>query len=222
MDAMLLNDDAPRGRGRGHACSDSVPIAVTSAQRAESDSPIGALSWPRIILVDSDPTRARRRRTALTRCGFPAVDVVHDVDEVNETVNRSAQQRLALVVLAAAADSAPVIAALRAAGCAQIVAISPTREVGRIIRAVGAGATGVMITSGKVDSTGSACGIELSSLQIAIVELVAQGRTNHAIGEELGLPESTVKNQLIKIGCKFHAADRAHIVALGLRAGVIV
>jgi len=222
MDAMLLNDDAPRGRGRGHACSDSVPIAVTSAQRAESDSPIGALSWPRIILVDSDPTRARRRRTALTRCGFPAVDVVHDVDEVNETVNRSAQQRLALVVLAAGADSAPVISALRAAGCAPILAISPTREVGRIISAVGAGATGVMITSGKVDSTGSASGIELSSLQIAIIELVAQGRTNHAIGEELGLPESTVKNQLIKIGCKFHAADRAHIVALGLRAGVIV
>ena len=218
MDAMLLNDDAPRGRG--HACSDSVPIAVTSTRRAESDSPIGALSWPWIILVDSDPTRARRRRVALNRCGFPAVDVVHDVDEVNETVNRSAQQRLALVVLAAGADSAPVIA-LRAAGCARIVAISPTREVGRIISAVGAGATGVMITSGKVDSTGSASGIELSSLQIEIVELVAQGRSNHAIGEELGLPESTVKNQLIKIGCKFHAGDRAHIVALSLRAGVI-
>jgi len=157
----------------------------------------------------------------LNRCGFPTVDVVHDVDEVNETVNRSGQQRLALVVLAAAADSAPVIAALRAAGCAPILAISPTREVGRIISAVGAGATGVMITSGKVDSTGSASGIELSSLQIEIIELVAQGRSNHAIGEELGLPESTVKNQLIKIGCKFHAGDRAHIVALSLRAGVI-
>ncbi len=37
----------------------------------------------------------------------------------------------------------------------------------------------------------------------------------------LGLPESTVKNHLSKIGCKFHAADRAHIVALSLRAGVI-
>ncbi len=217
---MLLNDDAPRGRG--HACSDSVLIAVTSARRAESDPPIGTLPWPRVILVDSDPTRARRRRIALTRCGFPAVDVVHDVDEVDEAVNRCGHQRLALVVLAAAADSAPVIAALRAAGCAQIVAISPTREVGGIIRAVGSGATGVMITSGKVDSTGSACGIELSALQIAIVELVAQGRSNHAIGEELGLPESTVKNHLSKIGCKFHAADRAHIVALGLRAGVIV
>jgi len=156
----------------------------------------------------------------LTRCGFPAVDVVRDVDEVDEAVNRSGQQRLALVVLAAGADSAPVIAALRAAGCARIVAISPTREVGRIISAVGAGATGVMITSGKVDSTGSASGIELSSLQIEIVELVAQGRSNHAIGEELGLPESTVKNQLIKIGCKFHAGDCAHIVALSLRAGV--
>jgi len=186
MDAMLLNDDAPRGRGRGHACSDSVLIAVTSAQRIESDPPTGTLPWPRIILVDSDPTRARRRRIALTRCGFPAVDVVHDVDEVDEAVNRSGQQRLALVVLAA-----------------------------------GAGATGVMITVGKVDSTGSASGIELSSLQIAIIELVAQGRPNHAIGEELDLPESTVKNNLIKIGCKFHAADRAHIVALSLRAGVI-
>ncbi len=222
MDAMLLNDDAPRARGRGHACfPKSVPDAVTSAQRGEADPPTGASSWPWIILVDSDPTRARRRRIALTRCGFPAVDVVHDADEVNETVNRSGQKHLALVVLAADADSAPVIAALRATGCARILAISPTREVGRIISAVGAGATGVMITAGKVDSTGSASGIELSSLQIAIIELVAQGKSNHAIGEELGLPESTVKNNLIKIGCKFHAADRAHIVALSLRAGVI-
>ncbi len=172
--------------------SESARTAVTSAQRIESDPPIGTLPWPRIILVDSDPTRARRRRIALTRCGFPAVDVVHDVDEVNEAVNRCGQQRLALVVLTAAADSAPVIAALRAAGCAPILAISPTPEVGGIIRAVGAGATGVMITPGKVDSTGSASGIELSSLQIAIIELLAQGRTNHAIGEELDLPESTV------------------------------
>ena len=48
-------------------------------QRAESDPPVGASSWPWIILVDSDPTRGRRRRIALTRCGFPAVDVVRDV-----------------------------------------------------------------------------------------------------------------------------------------------
>ncbi len=141
---------------------ESTSIAVTSPQRIESDPPIGTWSWPWIILVDSDPTRARRRRIALTRCGFPAVDVVHDVVEVDEAVNRSAQQCLALVVLAAGADSAPVIASLRAAGCARIVAISLTRELGRIIRAVGAGATGVMITAGKVDSTGTGCGIELS------------------------------------------------------------
>ena len=218
---MLPNDDAPRARGRGRACFEPIPSAVTSAQRAESDPPTGASSWPWVILVDSDPTRARRRRIALTRCGFPAVDVVRDLDEVDKTVNRCGQQHLALVVLAVGADSAPVIASLRTAGCDSILAISPTREVGRIIRAVGAGATGVMVTAGKVDSTGSGCGIELSSLQIAIVELVAQGRTNHAIGEELGLPESTVKNNLVKIVCKFHAGDRAHIVALSLRAGVI-
>jgi len=221
MGAMLLNDDAPRTWTGARMRSESAPTAVTSAQRIESDPPIGRLSWPWIILVDSDPTRARRRRIALNRCGFPAVDVVRDVDEVNEAANRCGQQRLVLVVLAAGADSAAVIAALRTAGCARIVAISPTREVGRITRAVGAGATGVMITAGKVDSTGSGCGIELSGLQIAIVELVAQGRTNHAIGEELDLPESTVKNHLSKIGCKFHATDRAHIVALSLRAGVI-
>lgn len=46
------------------------------------------------------------------RCGFPAIDVVRDVDEVDEIVNRSAQQHLALAVLAAGADSAPVTAAL--------------------------------------------------------------------------------------------------------------
>ncbi len=139
---MLLNDDAPGGRGRwARMCAASVPTAVTSAQRAESDPPTGTLSWPWVILVDSDPTRARRKQIALITCGFPAVAVVRDADEVDEAVNRSGRQRLALVVLAAGADCAPVIASLRAAGCAPILAVSPTREVGRIIRAVGAGAT---------------------------------------------------------------------------------
>ncbi len=126
-----------------------------------------------MILVDSDPTRARRRRIALTRCGFPAVDVVQGVDEVNQSVNRCGQQPLPLVVLAAGADSVPVIAALRAACCARIVAISPTRDVGPIISAVGSGATAVIITSSKAASPGAPSGFKLSPLQRSIVELVA-------------------------------------------------
>jgi len=187
------------------------------------------MSWPWVILVDPDPTRARRMQTALTKCGFPTVDVVHDVGDVGNTVDRS-QQRLALVVLAAGADSAAVLAALRAAGYARILVISSTREAGPIVGAIAGGATGALITSratgalitsGRVSPTSSVSGVELSWLQIAIVELVAQGRSNNTIAAELGLPETTVKNHLVKIERKFFARDRAHIVALSLRAGII-
>jgi len=193
---------------------------VISARRAGSDPPVVPMSWPWVILVDPDPTRARRMQTALTKCGFPTVDVVHDVGDVGNIVDRS-QQRLALVVLAAGADSAAVLAALRAAGYARILVISSTREAGPIVGAIAGGATGALITSGRVSPTSSVSGVELSWLQIAIVELVAQGRSNNTIAAELGLPETTVKNHLVKIERKFFARDRAHIVALSLRAGII-
>src|SRR5206468_972510 len=51
--------------------------------------------------------------------------------------------------------------------------------------------------------------------------LVADGRSNKEIGETLGLSALTVKSHLARIARKLGTGDRAEMVAMAMRAGVI-
>lgn len=62
---------------------------------------------------------------------------------------------------------------------------------------------------------------DLSGREIEVVRLVADGRSNKQIGEELGLSALTVKSHLARIARKLGTGDRAEMVALAMRAGVI-
>jgi len=62
---------------------------------------------------------------------------------------------------------------------------------------------------------------ELSAREVEVLRLVADGRSNKEIGEELSLSAITVKSHLSRIGRKLGAGDRAQMVALAMRAGVI-
>jgi len=50
---------------------------------------------------------------------------------------------------------------------------------------------------------------------------VADGRSNREVGEELGLSALTVKSHLARIARKLGTGDRAEMVLITLRAGVI-
>jgi DNA-binding CsgD family transcriptional regulator len=62
---------------------------------------------------------------------------------------------------------------------------------------------------------------ELSARERDILRLVADGHTNKEIGETVDLPALTVKSHLARIARSLGTGDRAHMVALGLRSGVI-
>jgi DNA-binding NarL/FixJ family response regulator len=62
---------------------------------------------------------------------------------------------------------------------------------------------------------------ELSARERDILRLVADGHTNKEIGELVDLSALTVKSHLARIARKLGTGDRAHMVALGLRSGVI-
>ena len=55
----------------------------------------------------------------------------------------------------------------------------------------------------------------------ALLELVAGGHSNKQIGDTLGLSALTVKSHLARIARKLGTGDRAEMVALAMRAGVI-
>lgn len=62
---------------------------------------------------------------------------------------------------------------------------------------------------------------ELSGREVEVVRLVADGRSNKEIGGDLGLSSLTVKSHLARIARKLGTGDRAEMVALVMRAGVI-
>ncbi|WP_438938453.1 response regulator transcription factor [Amycolatopsis orientalis] len=63
---------------------------------------------------------------------------------------------------------------------------------------------------------------ELSAREVEVLQLVADGQSYKEIGEELSLSALTVKSHLSRIGRKLGTGDRAEMVALAMRAGVIL
>ncbi len=61
----------------------------------------------------------------------------------------------------------------------------------------------------------------LTLRELEVLQLVAEGGSNREVGEQLGLSPLTVKSHLARIGGKLGVDDRAHMVAIALRAGLI-
>jgi DNA-binding NarL/FixJ family response regulator len=62
---------------------------------------------------------------------------------------------------------------------------------------------------------------ELSLREVEVLRLVAEGQSNKQIGDELQLSALTVKSHLARIARKLGTGDRAEMVAVAMRAGVI-
>ncbi|HEX4705205.1 MAG TPA: response regulator transcription factor [Pseudonocardiaceae bacterium] len=61
---------------------------------------------------------------------------------------------------------------------------------------------------------------ELTDRELAVLELVADGRGNAAIARELGLSIKTVRNYLSRIFAKLHLVDRTEAAVQARRAGL--
>ena len=62
---------------------------------------------------------------------------------------------------------------------------------------------------------------ELSGREVEVLRLVADGQSNKAIGVSMGLSALTVKSHLARIARKLGTGDRAGMVAVALRTGII-
>jgi DNA-binding NarL/FixJ family response regulator len=114
------------------------------------------------------------------------------------------------IVLAADGDPFSVRAALAAGVRAFVVSHGPSRASGV------AGAV-----RGPIRGSQGAGVDGLSGREIEVLALVASGRSNRDIGTELHLSALTVKSHLARIARKMGTGDRAEMVAVALRAGVI-
>lgn len=119
---------------------------------------------------------------------------------------------------------------LRQAGWSRCVALSPGDDPYSVRAALAAGVKGFVVTGSTPDGPRPAAGTRgrgtggpegLSAREIEVLQLVAAGRSNRDIGGELSLSALTVKSHLARIARKLGTGDRAEMVAVALRAGVI-
>lgn len=114
---------------------------------------------------------------------------------------------------------------LRAAGWGRALALSTSDDPYTVRAAISAGVRAYLVcaTSGappRPGGRGEAVD-SLSAREIQVLQLVAGGKSNKDIGEELGLSALTVKSHLARIARKLGTGDRAEMVATALRSGVI-
>jgi len=120
-----------------------------------------------------------------------------------------------------------LLAELRAAGWQRGIALSADGDPFSVRAALAAGVRGFVVSDAPSREPvsrprGAGSGVEgLSTRELEVLQLVAGGHSNRDIGESLHLSALTVKSHLARIARKLGTGDRAEMVALALRAGVI-
>ncbi|MEJ5944545.1 helix-turn-helix transcriptional regulator [Pseudokineococcus basanitobsidens] len=109
------------------------------------------------------------------------------------------------------ADAAAAAGAALAAGARCYLVVDPADEEGGSPRSAR--------PADAVAPTGA--WQDLSEREVQVISLVAEGRSNRDVGEALGLSALTVKSHLARIARKLRTGDRAEMVAIALRAGLV-
>ncbi len=227
-----MNTSFPQGTGVGSYAAETA--ASHSLARPRS----GVLPGPRVPAEAVDPEQLTQVRAmvadpdvgsreslarTLAASGIGVVDHTGDAVEAARQLAAAPGGDLLLVSLGFGAQAAALVTAAKEAGWARVIALAPVAEIGPVIDAVGAGAHGVLIgrRANPAASNLPSTIHDLSAREIEVLRLVADGRSNKWIGDSLSLSALTVKSHLARIGRKLGTGDRAHMVALALRAGVI-
>lgn len=199
-------------------------MTVSAARR-----PLPRLS---ALLVTADSDHRRRWTAPLRSVGIGKVfEAAGPADAVVR--GRLATDHGVCVVEAAPQDGAilQVIRELRRQGWHRLVLVSPRSDDNTVRLALAAKIRSFIVSrdhaSGqhpesarhRAPRTGSHP--DLSEREIQVVQFVANGHTNREIGDELNLSALTVKSHLSRIGRKLGTGDRAQMVAICMRAGIV-
>jgi len=174
-----------------------------------------------VLVVDPAGTFTAALRPGLTQYAGCRIVQARSAADVQDLLSHGVVGDLAMVSVQFHDYHRKVIPALRNAGWTRIIALTTAAgPPAPIIDAIQAGAGGVLrFPCWEPDPQSPAH--RLTPRELEIVRLVADGRTNKAIGAKLSLSALTVKNHLARIGRKLGTGDRAQIVAIACRGGVI-
>ena len=206
---VLLADDHPVVRSGLRALLDSLSGYEVVAEAADGEAAVreAQLTKPDVVLMD---------------IRMPGLDGIEATRRM-----RSAAPDTAILVLTMFDDDDTVFAAMRAGAMGYLLKGAEQDEIDRGIRAVVAGeaifSPGVaqrvlgFLTAPRADADPFP---ELTTREREVLSLVAAGRRNQAIAEELFLSPKTVANHISSIFVKLAVADRSEAIVRARQGGL--
>ena len=134
-----------------------------------------------------------------------------------------------VVVLTSSTGEGHLFDAIKAGAACYVLKTAGAREVIEAVRAAARGdsvldpsiAARVLEELRSPAAPVSPHGGQLTPREAEVLALVAHGRSNRAIGEELYIEEETVKTHISNILAKLHLADRTQAAIYALRRGLV-
>jgi DNA-binding NarL/FixJ family response regulator len=202
---MLLADDHPVVRAGLRAvfsAEDDMEI-VAEAATAEEAIEIASAGGIDLVLMDlqfgeglqgAEATRRVRRQT-----DAPRVLVLTNYD-----------------------TDADILGAVEAGAAGYLLKDAPPRELVKAVRAAAAGESALApAIASRIDTRTRTPETQLSLREAEVLGLVAAGRSNRKIAQELFLSEATVKSHLVHIFTKLGVSSRTSAVARARELGAI-
>jgi DNA-binding NarL/FixJ family response regulator len=208
---VLVADDSDAFRSGISALLNSVDEATVVGEATDGDGAVGAALdlQPDVVLMD------------LKMPGRNGIEATRAIV--------SAAPHIAVLVLTMHEDDDSVFAAVQAGARGYLVKGARQAELLRALRTVADGGAvfGPAIANRMVDFFAAAAQAsaaapfpELTAREREILDLVARGRANAQIAEQLGLSTKTVRNNVSNIFTKIQVVDRAQAIVKARAAGI--
>ncbi|TFB53654.1 response regulator [Cryobacterium tagatosivorans] len=205
MIRLLLADDHPVVRAGLRALfSAEADMEVTAeAGTAEEAVALAAAGEVDLVLMDLQFTGelqgAEATRAVRSRPGAPRVLVLTNYD-----------------------TDADILGAIEAGASGYLLKDAPPVELVAAVRAAAAGESALApAVASRLDTCTQVPETRLSLREAEVLTLVAAGRSNRQIGQDLFLSEATVKSHLAHIFAKLGVGSRTSAVAAARAAGTI-
>jgi DNA-binding NarL/FixJ family response regulator len=208
---VLIADDHPLFRDGIHGLLDSVPETEVVGEAASGEEAIALAETlqPDVILMDIK---------------MPGINGLQAMREILHT-----SPHVRILIVSMLEDDDSVFTAMRAGARGYVPKGANQAEMLRAIRAVangeaifGPGIAQRLIGFFSVSrpSVQSRLFPELTERESEVLTLIAQGRTNEEIAEQLVLSLKTVRNHVSNIFSKLQVADRAQAILRAQEAGL--
>jgi len=125
-----------------------------------------------------------------------------------------------IVVLTTYTGDVQVMRAIRAGAAAYVLKNLVDTELLDTIRAVHAGKK-KLSPEVSFELAAHATDEALTPAEVDALRLIAAGKSNKEIADELGVTEDTIKGRVRNIFAKLGASDRAHAAMIGVKRGII-